>query len=139
MNTCRTSPDQDSVFGNTYCGVPNPLEPHRHPYPTRFHGRVPFQPQSFFPYRVTPYAQAPFMGRAQPMQPWEQMRGVSLQGTDWAVVGAVAVGAAIGAAVGIPKGKKADPLTVGAAAAMGAGIVGALALGARASQQQAKG
>jgi hypothetical protein len=72
---CASTPDRDSIFGNTYCGVPNPLAPVRHPYPTRFHGRVPFQPQSFFPYRQNPYARAPYLRGPKPMQPWESMGG----------------------------------------------------------------
>lgn len=128
---CRTHPDRDSVFGNTYCGVPNPQVPHRHPYPTRFHGRVPYQPQAFLPYRVRPYAQAPFMAAAKPMQPWE-LRGIDdLGGVDWPVLGAVAVGAAVGAAIGIPSVGKAHKPTVAAAAALGAGIAGALGLAMR--------
>lgn len=32
--------DRQSIFGDTYNGVPSPLVAHVHPYPTRFHGPV---------------------------------------------------------------------------------------------------
>jgi len=32
--------DKSTIFGNTQDGVPNPVVPHVHEYPTRFHGSV---------------------------------------------------------------------------------------------------
>ena len=56
-------PSQDSIFGDTYGGVPNPNVPHRHPWPTRYHGpiwTVPDAAQN--QYAPRPYARPPFMG-----------------------------------------------------------------------------
>jgi hypothetical protein len=47
--------DQDSIFGPTYEGVPNPDIPHTHPYPTRYHGYVDSVPRFFLPYRKASY------------------------------------------------------------------------------------
>jgi hypothetical protein len=134
---CRTHPTHDSVFGNTYCGVPNPLEPHKHPYPTRYHGRVPFQPQAFFPYRTNPAARGPFMGRAQPMQPWE-LSGVPSAGKiDVPVFAGMAAGAALGAYIAVPKQGRADATTVMVTAAAGAVVAGVLGVTLRVQQQTA--
>lgn len=45
------SPEHQSIFTNTYNGVPNPQIPHEHPYPTRFHGPVYGVPRFGLPYR----------------------------------------------------------------------------------------
>jgi hypothetical protein len=51
-----TSSDKSSIFGNTYKGVPNPVVPHVHEYPTRFHGSVWRSPDvSKFTYRPSSY------------------------------------------------------------------------------------
>jgi len=56
-------PSQDSIFGNTYAGVPNPMVPHRHPWPTRYHGPIYTVPGVADPsYRQRPYARAPYVG-----------------------------------------------------------------------------
>lgn len=44
-------PEHQSIFGDTYHGVPNPLIPHTHPYPTRFHGPVYGVPRFDLPYQ----------------------------------------------------------------------------------------
>lgn len=49
------NPDHESIFGDTYQGVPNPVVPHVHPYPTRYHGPVFMTPQATFSYRDRPY------------------------------------------------------------------------------------
>lgn len=57
------APERDSIFGDTYNGVPNPNVPHVHPYPTRYHGpnyTVPGTAQDSWV--ATPYAKPPFMG-----------------------------------------------------------------------------
>lgn len=54
--------DRYSIFGDTYRGVPNPMVPHKHPYPTRFHGPVFKYPMPGWSYNVSPYARAPFDG-----------------------------------------------------------------------------
>lgn len=45
------APEHQSIFTNTYNGVPNPQIPHEHPYPTRFHGPVYGVPRFGLPYR----------------------------------------------------------------------------------------
>ena len=44
-----------SIFGDVSQGVPNPVVPHAHPYPTRYHGMNLIQPQATFSYRESPY------------------------------------------------------------------------------------
>jgi len=56
-------PSRDSIFGDTYGGVPNPNVPHRHPWPTRYHGPIYTVPGVAKPtYRQRPYTKAPYMG-----------------------------------------------------------------------------
>lgn len=55
-------PEKNSIFGNTYNGVPNPMVPHRHPYPTRYHGPVFNYPVPSYGYEIAPYARSPFAG-----------------------------------------------------------------------------
>ena len=54
--------DRYSIFGDTYKGVPNPMIPHKHPYPTRYHGPVYDYPTPGWGYNVSAYARAPFDG-----------------------------------------------------------------------------
>lgn len=54
--------DHQSIFGDTYHGVPSPLVPHTHPYPTRYHGPIFRTPVFALPYRERPYALAPYAG-----------------------------------------------------------------------------
>lgn len=52
-----------SIFGRVSAGVANPLVPHTHPWPTRYHGSTFVQPQtSGGTYREQTYAHAPYMG-----------------------------------------------------------------------------
>lgn len=51
----RPSPEHQSIFTDTYQGVPNPQIPHLHPYPTRFHGPVYGVPRFGLPYRPSPW------------------------------------------------------------------------------------
>lgn len=63
--TARPMPpnvEKDSIFGNTYNGVPNPMIPYEHPYPTRYHGPVFVYPMPAYKYEVSPYARSPFNG-----------------------------------------------------------------------------
>lgn len=55
-------PELDSIYGDTHRGVPNPMVPHRHPYPTRYHGAVLDYPQPAHDYVRSPYAKAPYDG-----------------------------------------------------------------------------
>lgn len=45
-------PEHQSIFGDTYHGVPNPLVAHCHPYPTRFHGPIYSYPWFDMPYQA---------------------------------------------------------------------------------------
>mgnify|MGYP006992515553 CR=1 FL=1 len=54
--------DDESVFGDTAEGVPNPQVPHEHPYPTRYHGPMWAEPQATYPFKVNDYALAPYAG-----------------------------------------------------------------------------
>lgn len=59
-------PTQDSIFGYTQGGVPNPNIAHRHPYPTRYHGpnyTVPGTAKDTYVER--PYAVPSFVGMGQ--------------------------------------------------------------------------
>lgn len=58
----RPMPERDSIYGDTYNGVPNPMVPHVHPYPTRYHGAKFDYPQPSFRYVAAPYSAAPFAG-----------------------------------------------------------------------------
>jgi hypothetical protein len=44
-----------TIFGDTLQGVPSPYVPHRHPYPTRYHGPIWNQPRFGRPYRAQPH------------------------------------------------------------------------------------
>lgn len=59
---CVIDPDRQSIFGDTYAGVPNPRVPHLHPYPTRYHGTNLTMVQPGLPYVEQPYAVPPFAG-----------------------------------------------------------------------------
>lgn len=58
-------PERASIFGDTYNGVPNPLVPVAHGYPTRFHGPIFVWPQPGYEYAPATYAKAPFLGFGQ--------------------------------------------------------------------------
>lgn len=59
------APERDGIFGDTYNGVPNPMIPYQHPYPTRYHGPVFNYPTPGWRYDVAPYARAPFNGEPE--------------------------------------------------------------------------
>jgi len=61
----RMQAGPEDIFGDTSEGVPNPLVPHVHPYPTRYHGPIWTQPQAMKPFLPTPYARAPYAGTGQ--------------------------------------------------------------------------
>jgi len=52
----------NDIFGDVSEGVPNPLIPHVHPYPTRYHGPIWNQPMFTKPFVQTQYASAPYAG-----------------------------------------------------------------------------
>lgn len=59
---CMTHPTHDSVFGDTYHGVPNPMVPHLHPWPTRYFGPNFTMPQATMPFVARPWGRVPFFG-----------------------------------------------------------------------------
>lgn len=127
---CLTHPTHDSVFGDTYHGVPNPVVPHRHPYPTRYHGAIFSDPQFFLPYRDRPYAQAPFARIAAPLAPWEKrdLRGFDDKLTPgqsvqvrMAMVGAI-TGAFAGVLAGGPR-RRVRGAAIGATASAAAMLI----------------
>lgn len=54
--------DQNSIFGRTYQGVPNPQIGYQHAYPTRYHGPIFTTPRFGLPFQANPMAVAPFSG-----------------------------------------------------------------------------
>lgn len=54
--------DRDSIFGDTYAGVPNPQIPIEHPWPTRYHGPIFTTPRFGMPFVSRPYARLPYSG-----------------------------------------------------------------------------
>lgn len=55
-------PSGPDIFGDTSQGVPNPLSPHVHPYPTRYHGPIFNQPMFGRPYVDNGYMVPPYSG-----------------------------------------------------------------------------
>lgn len=91
-------PSQDSIFGDTYGGVPNPMVPHRHPWPTRYHGPIYTVPGVAKPtYSQRPYAKAPYMGMGDP---WFEKSAMGELPRVEDVVGGGLLDAAAGAGVG---------------------------------------
>lgn len=58
-------PERGSIFGDTYNGVPNPMVPFTHGYPTRYHGAIWSYPQPGHQYAPRPYVRTPFLGFGQ--------------------------------------------------------------------------
>lgn len=109
------APERDSIFGDTYDGVPNPLTPHRHPWPTRYHGPNYTVPGVDSTYAQRPYAIAPYMGMGEaPMSPPVDV-----------VVNSLA-GAAIGYLVADKESHRPVWAIVGALAGYGMGFIGLL-------------
>ncbi len=55
-------PGRDSIFGDTWNGVPSPFVPHISGYPTRYHGPNFVMPQPDYEYAGATYVKAPFLG-----------------------------------------------------------------------------
>lgn len=116
-------PEQGSIFGYTYQGVPNPLVPHKHPYPTRYHGPNYTVPDARSTYRERPYAESPYLGFGGTAPIFQHASG-------YAVVDA-ALGAGIGWALSSPENQPMFVFLGGLAGyfAGTAGLVGTAALG----------
>jgi hypothetical protein len=113
-------PSMDSIFGDTWAGVPNPNIPHIHPWPTRYHGpnyTVPDVANLTYVYR--PYAKAPFVGMGTaPL--FEHVTGNGY------------LDAALGAAIGYVFANKDERpvwMVGGALAGFAAGMAGLFAVG----------
>ncbi len=62
MSSYLSRHDQNSIFGRTYQGVPNPQIPFEHAYPTRYHGAIFTTPRFGMPFEPNPMALAPYAG-----------------------------------------------------------------------------
>jgi hypothetical protein len=120
MNDCRNHPDEDGIFGDTYHGVPNPLVPHRHPYPTRYHGTMLWAPRFMLPYVERPYARPPFAGEES------QSRPPLFSSLTNSTIGDAAVGAAFGYLIAPGPGERGLWTGIGGVATMLAGTLGLL-------------
>lgn len=110
-------PTEDSIFGDTYAGVPNPNVPHVHPWPTRYHGPIFTVPGTAKPtYRQRPYAKAPYMGMgAAPLFDHVLPGGGLLDAI---------VGAGIGYVVAPKENDRPAWMVIGAVAGLVAGLAG---------------
>lgn len=119
----RFIPERDSIFGDTYGGVPNPLVPHVHPWPTRYHGPNYTTPGvNQITYRQRPYAKQPFVGLGQDKPPFSQyVSGSALLDT--------VAGAALGLAVAPNEEQRPFWILFGGVAAYAAGLLGLVAVG----------
>ncbi len=124
------SPETDSIWGDTYGGVPNPMVPVVHGYPTRYHGAIFTMPQAGYKYVPRPYTLAPFLGVDG------AFKSMSLTGNS---IADALIGVAVGYVVA-PSKKKAPVYAAAAAAAMGfaggLGLVGVLAYGVYEAQRR---
>jgi hypothetical protein len=114
-------PSMDSIFGDTWPGVPNPNVPHIHPWPTRYHGPNYTTPDvANMQYRYTPYARAPFVGFGDTPPLFQHVTGSGL------------LDGVLGAAIGYVFAKKDERLpwmVGGALAGYAAGFLGLTAVG----------
>jgi hypothetical protein len=119
-------PSRDSIFGDTYGGVPNPMVPHRHPWPTRYHGPIYTVPGVAKPtYRQRPYARASFVGMGA--APFAEALGSNVTGSPLADA---LLGAGLGYLVA-PEGQNRPAWVIGSAiAAYGFGLAGFAGVGA---------
>ncbi len=118
---------QNAVFGPTEAGVPSPLVPHTHPYPTRYHGLVNNYPRFGLPYQQATYARVPYAGLGgcggcgmQPVGGTETPDGLGADDSaTWAVTG-VALALLFGGVVGVAVAPRS-------ASMIGWGVAGAAA------------
>lgn len=125
MMACRTHPDHDSIFGDTVHGVPNPLVPHRHPYPTRYHGTILREPRFGLPYVERPYAVPPFAGVGAAMGE-DSSRPPLFSSLTGSTLGDAAIGAAFGYLIAPDASSRGLWTGVGGVGTMLAGTIGLL-------------
>ncbi len=110
--------ERDSIFGDTYDGVPSPMVPFQHAWPTRFHGPVWRMAQPGYVYARRPYASPPFLGF-----------GGGLGAISEPLTGSPLADAAVGALVGwLGAPKRSQALTYAAAGMVVAGFLGSVGL-----------
>lgn len=132
------TPEHQSIFTDTYHGVPSPTIPHTHPYPTRFHGPIYTTPRFGLPYREGSW-QAPIQSPLLVPHPTTscatcQPGAASGFGATPALMGSATgnnildavIGAAIGYVVANKQSERALWAGGGAAAALLAGTLGLL-------------
>ena len=108
--------DRDSIFGDTYAGVPNPQIPIEHPWPTRYHGPIFTTPRFGMPFVSRPYARLPYSGTEAPTDP------PLTTGVGFAVVAGAVVGAVAGGLAG--RSRAATPQRVARTAGVAGGVAG---------------
>lgn len=123
MSYCRTHPDHDSIFGDTYAGVPNPRVPHEHPYPTRYHGPNLNVPRFGLPYREKPYAVPPFSGMGRTALGQSDCPLLLRSITGYAAMDGV-IGAAVGYALAPSKSDAVGWAAIGGVATAMLGTIG---------------
>lgn len=104
----------NSIFGPTMQGVPNPMVPHRHPWPTRYHGPI---------YTVPGTANPTYVQRDMARTPYMGFGAVDLNVTGYPVVDAAA-GGAVGYFMAKKKEKRIPMAIAGALTSYLAGWVG---------------
>lgn len=115
-------PEEQSIFGDTIHGVPNPNRAYTSIYPNRYHG-----PDYSYPVFGTRYVQTPYE------MPLRQSILTHLSLGDTAplfssTTGNTVVDAALGAAVGYAVGSKEDKLKWAALGGVAVGIAGTFGL-----------
>lgn len=133
MRPLPTMPERDSIYGDTYDGVPNPLVTVEHGYPTRYHGPIWTQPMPSYTYAERPYAKAPFLGA-------EGFGAMTIS----SITGSTAADAVIGTLLGyLGAPSKDQAIFYAVAGALAAGFGGSLGLigllGVALYQSQQKG
>lgn len=109
--------DRDSIFGDTYQGVPNPQIPFEHPYPTRYHGAIFTTPKFGLPFAARPYAKAPYSGFGQD-SPLAQRAGTAI-----GLLAAYTAVGAVAAAVYSARKPSATRESVGRVAGVATGLL----------------
>lgn len=114
------SPEEQSIFGDTYSGIPNPNVPFQHAYNTRYHG-----PNYKYPVFDYTYKKQSFM------TPFHGM-GDSASTLTASTTGSMVLDAVIGAGVGYSIAQQSSDRTawaIGGAIVMGlAGTLGLIGL-----------
>lgn len=118
-------PDHESVFGDTYHGVPSPFVPHRHPWPTRYHGPYFMTPMAVSTYKSSPWYKA---GKRPGISGSPDGLGAILETPS--ISGSVVADALIGGIVGVLAAPQRNEAAVhGLAGAIVVGLFGLTGMG----------